>query len=109
MGGGRISGAPEAPEKYMAANDLTRVYDLEHARFQIRERRNMLFPFLAPFGHSFALNDNRIDGVHMRRMWMMNNPVALVRAMLDPAAKLGAPRQTGGVTAVDVTLKEGDT
>jgi hypothetical protein len=62
MGGGRISASPDAPEKYMAANDLTRIYDLEHDRFQMRERRNMLFPFLGPFGHSFALNDNRIGG-----------------------------------------------
>ena len=134
MGGGRISGSPEAPEKYMAANDLTRVYDLANGRFQMRERRNMVFPFLAPFGHSFAVNDNRLDGdiafdvngeraqrippfmdgplimdgVHMRRMWMMNNPVVLVRAMLDPATKLSAPRQTSGVTAIDVTLKQGD-
>ena len=134
MGGGRISGSPDAPEKYMAANDLTRVYDLANDRFQMRERRNMVFPFLAPFGHSFALNDNRLDGdiafdingdraqrvaqftdgalamdgVHMRRMWMMNNPVALVRAMLDPATKLSTPRQTAGVTAIDVTLKQGD-
>src|SRR6266571_4656852 len=49
MGGGRISGSLDAPEKYMAANDLTRVYDLANGRFQMRERRNMLFPFLAPF------------------------------------------------------------
>src|SRR3954468_22469254 len=62
MGGGRITGSPDAPEKYMAANDLTRVYDLTNGRFQMRERRNMLFPFLAPFGHSFAVNDNRLDG-----------------------------------------------
>src|SRR5262245_18284687 len=62
MGGGRIDGSPDAPEKYMAANDLTRVYDLANGRFQMRERRNMVFPFLAPFGHSFALNDNRLDG-----------------------------------------------
>jgi glyoxylase-like metal-dependent hydrolase (beta-lactamase superfamily II) len=134
MGGGRISGAPEAPEKYIAANDLTRVYDLENGRFQMRERRNMLFPFLAPFGHSFAVNDNRLDGdiafdvdatraqrvqqfldtplmldgVHMRRMWMMNNPVVLVREMLDPLTKLSAPRQAAGVTAIDVTLRQGD-
>ena len=134
MGGGRISGSPDAPEKYMAANDLTRVYDLANGRFQMRERRNMMFPFLAPFGHSFALNDNRLDGevafdvngervqrvpqfldnplildgVHMRRMWMLNNPVALVRTMLDPATKLSAPRQAAGVTMIDVTLKEGD-
>src|SRR5436309_2814164 len=114
MGGGRISASPDAPEKYMAANDLTRIYDLEHDRFQLRERRNMLFPFLAPFGHSFVLNDHILDGdvafdmngdgaqrvprftdsplimdgAHMRRMWMMNNPVALVRAMLDPPTTL---------------------
>src|SRR5262245_49534961 len=134
MGGGRITGSPDAPEKYMAANDLTRVYDLANGRFQMRERRNMVFPFLAPFGHSFALNDNRLDGdvafdingeraqrvpqfldnplimdgVHMRRMWMLNNPVALVRTMLDPATKLSAPHQASGVTTIDVTLKQGD-
>src|ERR1044072_7093511 len=105
MGGGRISGSPDAPEKYMAANDLTRVYDLANGRFQMRERRNMVFPFLAPCGHSFALNDNRLDGdvafdvngertqrvsqyldgalimdgVHMRRMWMIKKRVGLVR------------------------------
>jgi hypothetical protein len=128
MGGGRISASPDAPQKYMAANDLTRIYDLEHDRFQMRERRNMLFPFLGPFGHSFALNDSRIDGdvafdvngdrsqrvaqfsdsplimdgAHMRRMWMMNNPVALVRAMLDPEAVLSAPRRLNGVSIVDI-------
>lgn len=117
----------------MAANDLTRVWDLENDRFELRERRNMLFPFLAPFDHSFALNVNVLDGdvafdrtgemtrrvarytesplilngVHMRRMWMMNNPVVLVRAMLDPATTLSAPRQANGVTEIDVTLKQG--
>src|SRR5688500_4380322 len=54
FGGGRITGDPAAPEKYLAANELRRVYDLEHNRFQLAERRNMLFPFLAPFGHSWA-------------------------------------------------------
>src|SRR5215467_8312556 len=104
FGGGRISGSPDAPEKYIAANDLRRVYDLEHDRFQQLERRNMLFPFLAAFGHSFALNNLildgdiaydingekaarvprwsdtplQTDGVHMRRMLMLNNPVVLV-------------------------------
>ena len=118
----------------MAANDLTRVYDLENGRFQMRERRNMVFPFLAPFGHSFALNDNRLDGdiafdvngeraqrvpqftdnpltldgVHMRRMWMMNNPVVLVRAMLDPATKLSAPHRLPAHRDRSMTLKQGD-
>jgi glyoxylase-like metal-dependent hydrolase (beta-lactamase superfamily II) len=134
FGGGRISGSPDAPEKYIAANDLRRVYDLEHGRFQQLERRNMLFPFLAAFGHSFALNNLvldgdiaydingdhavrvarwsesplYVDGVHMRRMWMLNNPVALVRALLDSGTELSTPHQEGGRTVVDVTLKPGD-
>jgi len=143
FGGGRITGLPRAPEKYIASNDLSRVYDLEHGRFQARERRVMLFPFLAPGGHNYPLSDFRldgdvaydistggefgprqppqavrrprwsesplvIDGVHMRRMWMMNNPAVLVRAMLDPASRLSEPRRAGDETLVDVTLKEGD-
>jgi len=133
MGGGRISGSPDAPEKYLAANELSRVYDLQNDRFEMRERRNMLFPFLAPFGHSFALNVNvldgvvaydrtgdtarrvarysdnplMLDGVHMRRMWMLNNPVVLVRAMLDPATTLSAPREERGATVIDVTVASG--
>jgi glyoxylase-like metal-dependent hydrolase (beta-lactamase superfamily II) len=134
FGGGRITGEPDAPEKYIAANDLRRVYDLEHNRFRLAERRNMLFPFLGPFGHSWGLvtqtldgdvaydtTDGKVsrvaresdgalqvDGVHVRRMLMLTNPVALVRALLDPAAKLSAPRRQGDVRVVDVTLKEGD-
>src|SRR5262249_6371142 len=48
------------------------------------------------------------DGVHMRRMWMLNNPVALVRTALDPATKLGPARREGSLTVMDLTLKEGD-
>lgn len=133
-GGGRIDGAADAPEKYFAANELSRVYDLENNRFQMLERRNMLFPFLAPFGHSFAPNnwvlDNDIafnidgdkatrqpirmegalwnDGIHVRRMWMMNNPVVLLRRMMDPATRLSTPRREGSDTVVDIVLKEGD-
>jgi glyoxylase-like metal-dependent hydrolase (beta-lactamase superfamily II) len=135
FGGGRITGEPGAPEKYIAANEARRVYDLEHNRFQLVERRNMLFPFLAPFGHSWApvtqvldgdiaydVNGERIvrvaresdnplqvDGVHVRRMLMMTNPAVLVRTMLDPGTKMSAPRRQGALTVLDVTLKEGDT
>jgi len=133
FGGGRITGEPEAPEKYSAANELQRVYDLENDRFQLRERRNMLFPFLAPFGHSWglvnqvldgdfaydvnlnsavrvaAMSDNplMVDGVHVRRMLMMTNPIVLVRTMMDPATKMTVRRQ-GRDTVVDLTLKYGN-
>src|SRR5262252_10213527 len=131
FGGGNITGSPDAPQKYIAANDLRRVYDLEHGRFQQLERRNMLFPFLAAFGHNFApnnlvldgdiafdINENRatrvarssetallLDGVHMRRMWMMNNPVVLVRRATDAGTKLSAPRTEGSDTVIDMTLQ----
>ena len=134
FGGGRITGDPGAPEKYIAANELRRVYDLEHNRFQLLERRNMLFPFLGPFGHSWAPvnqvldgdvafdlqgpkavrvsreSDNplQVDGVHVRRMLMVTNPAVLVRRMMDPATRLSAQRREGALDVVDVTLKEGD-
>lgn len=133
-GGGRIDGSDHAPGKYLAANDLTRTYDLDNDRFRMRERRNMLFPFLAPFGHSFALNDMRLDGdvvydvqgenavrqavrnegallndgVHMRRMWMLNNPAVLLRRMQAAGTQLSAPRTEGDNTVIDITLAEGD-
>src|SRR5215467_16199909 len=135
FGGANITADPNAPQKYQAANDLKRVYDLEHGRFQLFERRNFLFPFADSGGHSFtpvslfldgdiaynrtpngmivraARSDPGIlqhDGVHMRRMWMLNNPVALIRTALDPATKVGTPRRDGNVTVIDLTLKEGD-
>ena len=134
FGGGRITASPNAPEKYQAANDLRRIYDVENGRFQQLERRNMLFPFLGLFGHSYMLNNQildgdiaydvmgdktlraprwsqsplQLDGVHMRRMWMLNNPVVLVRTALDDSTTLSAPRREGEYTVVDLTLKEGD-
>src|SRR5215467_12907989 len=135
FGGANITADPNAPQKYQAANDLKRVYDLEHGRFQLFERRNFLFPFADSGGHSFtpvslfldgdiaynrapndavtraARSDPGIlqhDGVHMRRMWMLNNPVVLIRTALDAATKVGTPRKDGNVTVIDLTLKEGD-
>lgn len=134
FGGGNITGDADAPQKYQAANDLRRVYDLEHDRFQQTERRNFLFPFAATFGHNYApvnlvldgdiaydvaadgprrvqrwgYSPLQMDGVHMRRMWMLNNPVAAVRAALDPGTSLSAPRVEGAATVVDLTLKQGD-
>jgi glyoxylase-like metal-dependent hydrolase (beta-lactamase superfamily II) len=48
------------------------------------------------------------EGAHMRRMWMMNDPIVLVRAMMDPSTALSAPRVEGNYTVVDITLKQGD-
>jgi glyoxylase-like metal-dependent hydrolase (beta-lactamase superfamily II) len=124
-GGGNISPLPGAPQKYIAANDYRRVYDLEHARMLHQERRNDLFPFANYAGHDFALQRQGLDGdiaynidtqgqaarggdARDRRMWMYTNPVTAVRAALDRAATLSNPRRENGLWLVDLKLKEGD-
>ena len=61
-GGGNISPLPGAPQKFIAANDYRRVYDLEHGRMLHQERRNDLFPFANYGGHDFALQRQVLDG-----------------------------------------------
>ena len=124
-GGGNISPLPGAPQKFIAANDYRRVYDLEHGRMLHQERRNDLFPFANYGGHDFALQRQVLDGAvayninqkgeagrggdaRDRRMWMHANPAVAVRAALDPANALSNRREEGGLTLVDLKLKEGD-
>ena len=124
-GGGNISPLPGAPQKFIAANDYRRIYDLEHGRMLHQERRNDLFPFANYGGHDFALQRQVLDGdiayninaqgqaarggdARDRRMWMHTNPVVAVRAALDPANTSEQPAQENGLTLVDVKLKEGD-
>ena len=124
-GGGNITGLPGAPQKFIAANDLRRTYDLENGRYLQQERRNDLFPFAAYRGHSFALNRQGLDSdvaynvnaqgaasrggnARDRRMWMHMNPVVAVRAALDGVNALSNRRNEDGLTLVDVTLASGD-
>jgi hypothetical protein len=128
-----------AARRYEAANDLRRVFDFEHGRFQQTERRNMSFTFalasltsnapvnqvldgdiafdIRPDGTAariprFLPSPWQLDGLHMRRMWMLNDPVALLRAALDPEATLGNLRTEeeadGPVQVMDLQLREGD-
>lgn len=137
VGGEEISSSPHVPYKYAAVNDLRRVYDLEHDRFQVHQRMFVLFPFLTDLAYNFTLIDQRLDGdiaynvaagfasrvgrvplldgtffspdgVHARRMLMMSNPVVVVHAMLDPATTLSEPRVEGQYSVVDITLQQGD-
>jgi glyoxylase-like metal-dependent hydrolase (beta-lactamase superfamily II) len=124
-GGGNISPLPGAPQKFIAANDYRRVYDLEHGRMYHQERRNDLFPFAAYGGHDFALQRQILDGeiaynlnangqaarggdARDRRMWMHTNPIVAVRAALDDPNAVSNRRQENGLMLVDVKLKQGD-
>lgn len=124
-GGGNISPLPGAPQKFIAANEYRRTYDMQNMRMLHQERRNDLFPFANYGGHSFALARQGIDGAEAynvnaqgavqrggdardRRMWFYTNPVTAVRAALTGAATVANRRQRDGLTLVDLTLKEGD-
>jgi glyoxylase-like metal-dependent hydrolase (beta-lactamase superfamily II) len=124
-GGGNITALPGAPQKFIAANDYRRIYDLEHGRMRHLERRNDLFPFAAYGGHDFALQDQVLDGsvaynvtakgavrggdVRDRRMWMHTNPIVAVRAALNGSAMVSNRRQDGDLTLLDLRLEAGDT
>jgi hypothetical protein len=130
-----VTAVPNAAMRMIAANDLQRIYDLENNRFRQTEYRNMLFTFALPAMTSWAPFNLNLDGdiawdigpdgkasrvyrwassawflegQHMRRMWMMNNPVVAVRAALDPATTLSNERVEGKLKVIDLQLKEGD-
>jgi len=132
-GGGGLA-APEAPPKWQANNYLQHIWDLENGRYQTMQRNNFLFPFLAPFGHSFDLVNQVLDGdvaynisadgsmsrvgfqnpgalgtdgVYDRTMWSLTNPVAVVRAALDGEAEVSNLREEDGYQVVDVTVDAG--
>src|SRR5207253_761294 len=105
-GGGNISPLPGAPQKFIAANDYRRIYDLEHGRALHQERRNDLFPFANYAGHDLALQRQGLDGdvapninpqgqaarggaARERRRWMPANPDVATRAARDPANTAG--------------------
>jgi len=125
MGAATSRPLPGAPQKYIAANDYRRIYDVQNMRMLHQERRNDLFPFANYAGHSFALVRQGLDGgqaynvdvkgavqlggdTRDRRMWFYTNPVTIVRAVLTGAATVTNRRQHDDLTLVDLTLKEGD-
>jgi glyoxylase-like metal-dependent hydrolase (beta-lactamase superfamily II) len=143
FGGGGVTASPNAALRFMAANDVRRVFDFqqdfEHDRFQQTEFRNMLFtfaraaptqwqPFNLVLDGDIAYNIDEkgvatraprwvqtawhVDGVHMRRMWMLNNPVALIRAALDPGTTISnehtEPGLMGELRVLDLRLRWGD-
>lgn len=103
-GAGRITGEPDAPEKFIAVNDMERIYDLQNNRAQFSERRNNLFPFLGFNAHAWNQNVQRPAADNIQ---VLNNPLVMMRAMMDPATKLSAPRTVAGVRQIDVVTASG--
>src|SRR3990172_7591928 len=112
-GGGNITGSPDAPQKWQNVLDYHRTIDLERGRMRTQQRVKSNFVF-AVAGQQLGLNraDAVVDletGARQGRLDALTNPVAVVRAALDPATKLSNVRRSGSLQLVDVTVKQGDT
>jgi len=128
-GGGNISASPDAPQKWVSIPEYEKTIDLEHGRMRVRQRNHQNFVFAGAAGYLGAPGPavNYLDGdvafsaaannrlvraneqaVRARRIDMLNNPVVLVRAALDPSTVLSNVRAQGVLQLADITLRTGE-
>ena len=129
-GGGNISASPDAPQKWVSIPEYEKTVDLEHGRMRVRQRNHQNFVFAGAAGYLGAANPaiNYLDGdiafnaaannrfmrvndqaVRARRIDMLNNPVVLVRAALEPSTMIRNVRAEGTLQLADITLRSGET
>ncbi|MBM3819454.1 MAG: MBL fold metallo-hydrolase, partial [Acidimicrobiia bacterium] len=128
-GGGNIDPHPYAPQKWTNVGGSTRTIDLQNGRMRLVQTATQDFVFAYERNMRGIRSDVRLDGdiawnigangapqrvgdaaSRARRLDMLNNPIALVRAALDPAATLSNLRtdRASGAQAIDVTTAKGD-
>jgi glyoxylase-like metal-dependent hydrolase (beta-lactamase superfamily II) len=127
-GGGNITASPDAPQKWTNVNGLQRTLDFEHQRMHLEQRlvQDFVFAYARNMNGDTRVNqflDGDIafnigpDGkaarapeanVRARRIEMLGNPVSIIRAALDPNAKLSNLRKEGNRQIVDLTTAKSD-
>jgi hypothetical protein len=101
-GGGNSTGDPNAPPKWRAIADAQRSFDLANGRALNQERGSYMFPFAAPFGHSWNRSANLQTGADM-----LDHPLPAVLAALHPDTELGAVMLEDGMSVVQFTIGDG--
>lgn len=101
-GGGNSTGDPNAPPKWRAVADAQRSFDLENGRALNQERGSYMFPFAAPFGHSWNRSATLQTGADM-----LDHPLPAVLEALGPATELGAVTLEDGMSVVQFTIEDG--
>src|SRR5690606_34578201 len=101
-GGGNLVGAPDAPPKWRAVADAQRTFDLVNGRALNQERQSYMFPFAAPFGHSWNRTATVQTGADM-----LDHPLPALLAALEPSTALGAVTVEDGQSVVQFTLEDG--
>ncbi len=115
---------PEATGENFQLSDYRRAVDVAGKRFRIEQTRTPNFAYfqgqqpqkqvlgldgqvgynVAPNGTATRVADS---AARDRRFDLYHHPLTIVRAALDPAAKLANPRTTGNESAVDITTADG--
>src|SRR5690606_9721512 len=101
-GGGNVSPDPNAPPKWRAVADAQRTFDLRNGRAVNQERRSFMFPFAAPFGHSWTRSDTVQTGADV-----LDHPLPALLAALAPETTLGAVTVEDGLSVVQFTTADG--
>jgi hypothetical protein len=128
-GGGNIDPSPFAPQKLVNIGGAVRTIDLMNGRMRLTQTQTHDFVFAYERNMRGIRVDQRLDGdvafnigangrpqrlgdaaVRARRLELLNNPVALVRAALEPAARLANLRtdRATGAQVLDLTTAKGD-
>jgi glyoxylase-like metal-dependent hydrolase (beta-lactamase superfamily II) len=115
---------PEGPLPTWWVPEFKRRIDLANNRTRTEQHRIGMFPFALPTDNRQSLS---LDGdvafninaegraqrasdaaVADRRIEMLGTPITIVRAALDPGAKVGAPRKKGREEMIDIVTAKGD-
>lgn len=127
LGGGNITSAPDAPQKWIDIVDHERTIDLVNGRSRVRQRNVTGFVFARLANYGRVRQNQVVDGAiaynvgadgtpvrvsdavaRTRRMEMRANPIVIVRTALASATRLSNLRTSGTVQTVDITTQEGD-
>jgi hypothetical protein len=127
-GGGNIVASPDAPQKWININGSKRVIDFEHNRMKLEQRmvQDFVFAYARNMNGDTRVNQGldgdiayqtgfngrmaraNAEGARARRIEMLNHPLSIMRAALDPASKLSNLRKEGGRDVMDLTTAKGD-
>lgn len=101
-GGGNLTGSVNAPPKWRAIADVQRSFDLVDKRGVYQERGSYMFPFAAPFGHSWNRNASLQEGADL-----LDHPLPALLEALEPATVLGPVTVEEGQSVVQFTTEDG--
>jgi glyoxylase-like metal-dependent hydrolase (beta-lactamase superfamily II) len=127
LGGGNITSAPDAPQKWININDHERTIDLANGRSRVRQRNVTGFVFARLANYGRVRQNQVVDGniaynvapdgkairvsdavAKKRRIEMRANPVLIVRTAMAAGSRLRNLRTAGDVQTVEITTQEGD-